>query len=394
MTEKLYYMYPDKEEFEAMVIESITQGKEWKVVLDKSCFYPEGGGQPADNGRLGDIAVTDVQKEGNTVYHYTKAEVKPGPVTGKIDMERRFDYMQQHTGQHLISGALWRVAGHKTVSVHMGAEYTTIEVLSPTVSSEQLTETENMVNRIIREDLTVRAINTNDGELNNFPLRKVPDRKGDIRLVEIGEFDCVACGGLHLQRTGLVQLVKATAIETIRGNTRITWKIAQRALVDYAMKQDVMMGLKPLLAAGENGIVEKTERIIKDLELEMKQNNLLQSRLAELMAQDLAAKGKNAANSDTTIITAAWHHEDDQLLKKVMKNLLNRDNLLVCLVNIDGERFRWSIGCSEGVAFPFNNHREKLFTISGGKGGGRHPLWQGSGSKPGQLEEFFSLFSL
>jgi len=392
MTERIYYKDIDKTEFEAEVVEAVKEKKVWKVILDKTCFYPEGGGQPADRGWINDIPVTDVQKEGDSIYHYLSREPGTGTVRGKIDTRRRHDYMQQHTGQHIISGALWQVGKYKTVSVHMGAEYTAIEIDAPGIPEADLVETEILANKIINDDLPITPVYTDLHELDKFPLRKPVTREGDIRLVKIGDFDCAGCGGLHLDSTRKVELVKAVGVEKIRGNTRIAWKIGQRAFADYREKVTIVSDLKRLLETNPEQFVKKTGDLMEELSTIKRKCSRLESRLAEIMAQQLIDNGEEAPDASRRIVTHSWKEEDNLLIKKILKILLKRETLLVCLVNISPGKLHWSIACSEDIDFPFDRVKEELLPVIEGKGGGRHPLWQGTGNKTEKAADFLSTF--
>lgn len=392
MTKKLYYKDIDKSEFEAEIIETKKEKKDWRVILDKTCFFPEGGGQPADRGRINDIPVTDVQKEGDFIYHYLSKDPGQGMVKGEIDLTWRRDFMQQHTGQHIISGALWRVGKYKTLSVHMGSDYTTIEIDAPQIPAEDLIAVEKLANRVICENLPLSFIETTHRELDKFPMRKPTNRKGKIRLVQVGDFDCVACGGLHFGSTGKVGLVKAAGSEKIRGNARISWKIGDRAFADYREKDKICSALKTVLSTNEEMFVQKTTELQEEIINYKRKYNWLENRLAETIAQNLYNNRQEPAESKYRIITAAWQEENDILIKKIIKDLVNREKVLLCFVNTRSGKLQWSIGCSEDIHLPFNEMREELLPIIAGKGGGRPPLWQGVGENPQRAQDFLVRF--
>lgn len=392
MTDQLYYLEPERTVFDAVILEVIKDKKKWKAVLDRTCFYPEGGGQPADRGWLNEAAVTTVQKEKGVIYHYLDNALSPGPVKGKIDSQWRRDFQQQHTGQHIISGALWKVGGYKTVSVHMGLDYTTIELETPDIPGHHLEAAEDMANRVIEDNVRVSPVITTEKELDKFPLRKTLSRDGAIRLVQIGDFDCVGCGGLHLKRSGEVRLVKATGIEKIRGNTRLTWKIGDRALADYRLREKVMTDLKPLLATNEDKYVKKTKELLEEMSELMKKSSALETRLAEITASQLTAKAGPLTASGNKVITAQFQEEEELFIKKLIKFLLNREKMIICLVNRWPERLRWSIGCSENLEFSFDTLKADLLPIIDAKGGGRFPLWQGAGTQMDKIATFLDTF--
>lgn len=394
MTEKLYYRDINQIEFEAQVVEALNEKKIWKVILDKTCFFPEGGGQPADKGWLNDIPVQDVRKEGDEIIHFlpeNPGQVN-GTVKGKIDPVWRKDFMQQHTGQHIISGALWTIGKYKTVSVHMGLDYTTVEVEAPEIPEHDLVEAEKLANRVITEDILLHCIEAGHNELEKFNLRRPTQREGKIRLVTIGDFDCSACGGLHLDSTSRVGLVKAISSEKIRGNTRIAWKIGDRAYEDYRKKDKIMAALKSFFSANEDTIVEKTRDLMEEIATGKRKYNVIENRLAQILAQDLYNNRQLVPGSTTQVITGLWHGEEDELIKKIMKNLLKNEKTQVCLVNVLPGKLQWYIGCSDEIVFPFNEVKDKLLPIINGKGGGRHPQWQGTGLNPGGAADFLAGF--
>jgi alanyl-tRNA synthetase len=392
MTEALYYQDTKKIEFEARVVETVEENHQWRVQLDKTCFYPEGGGQPADKGWINDIPVKTVQKQGDTVYHYLPRHPGTGTIKGKIDLPWRRDFMQQHTGQHIISGALWKIGRYKTLSVHMGTDYTTIEIDAPHLPEHDLLQVENLANQVIRDDLPLDFITTPHRELHCFSLRKPVNREGKVRLVRIGDFDCVGCGGLHMESTRQVGLVKAIAIEKIRDHARIAWKIGERAYEDYREKDRIVSQLKLTLATPETMLVRKVSDLCQELSEVKRRSSGLESRLADIMAEQLCLRGQSQAGSSLRVITATWRGEDHNLVKKVVKNLLKQENTLFCLVNLEADKLHWSIGVPENTDFPFAEIKVELLPIIRGKGGGRSPLWQGTGSQPENAGAFLARF--
>ncbi|MCK4762678.1 MAG: hypothetical protein KAW12_10820 [Candidatus Aminicenantes bacterium] len=391
MTDKLYYRDIDKKEFNAEILEAVKEKKGWRVVLDKTCFFPEGGGQPADKGWLKDIPVTDVQKEGDLIYHYLAENPGTGAAAGRIDFDHRRDFMQQHTGQHILSGALWKIGGYKTLAVHMGEDYTTIEIEAPDIPEKDVIAVEEMANRVINRDLQVSIVETGHSELHRFPLRRPTDLKGKIRLVRIGDFDCAACGGLHFKSTREVELVKAIGVEKIRGNARIAWKIGGRAFADYREKDKIITALRTVLGTKEDMFAQKAQELQEEIVTYKRKCNQLENRLAETAAQNLF-EGQQDPGAGFRVITVSWQDEDANLTKKILKNLINREKVVVCAVNVTADRVQWSIGCSADVDFSFDGIKDDLLSIIDGRGGGRFPLWQGAGAAPDRAGDFLKKF--
>ena len=259
----------------------------------------------------------------------------------------------------------------------MGIEYTTIEIDAPEIPEQHLVQVEKLANRVIRDNLPLNFIHTQHQDLEQFPLRKPTDREGKIRLVKIGDFDCVACGGIHMDSTRQVGLIKAIGTEKIRDHARIAWKIGDRAYEDYWKKDKIISQLKSILATNQDMFTRKVKDLLEELANFKRQYSWLENRLAGAIVQQLVDDPQNRAKSGMRIITASWKEENDNLIKKILKDLLKREKVLVCLVNSIAGKLQWSIGCSEDMVFPFDETKDELLSIIDGKGGGRHPLWQG-----------------
>ena len=242
--EKLYYNDNHLTTFTATVFECRQEGDRYAVGLDRTAFYPEGGGQPSDRGFIGNVPVLHVAKGKDYPVHYTTEPLEPGTdVVCKVDWDRRFDYMQQHTGQHLLSSVLMKRGNWATVSVHQGEEYVSIEVDGEEVPDEALYEVERETNRIIYSHLPVKTFWVEEENLSDYPLRRPPKVTGTIRLVQIDGVDCVPCGGVHTSSTSEVGLVIYLGQEKIRGRVRTLWKAGERAFALIRENQSILTGL-------------------------------------------------------------------------------------------------------------------------------------------------------
>jgi len=231
MTHRLYYTDPLTRSFDAAVVACGTNEGKYCVVLDRTAFYPTSGGQPFDTGTLGGAQVTDVLDGDNgDVVHVTDQPLGVGTlVVGEIDWGRRFDHMQQHTGQHLLSAAFDRLFGVRTVSFHMGQEISTID-LAREVSLDEIASSERLTNEVIWDDRPVSLRFVPADQAAALPLRKESERTGELRLVEVPDFDLSACGGTHVPRTGTIGMVAVTASERFKGGTRISFACGGRAV--------------------------------------------------------------------------------------------------------------------------------------------------------------------
>src|SRR5688572_17945302 len=223
MTDRIYYTEPFCRSFDATVMRLGDHDGRSTVVLDRTAFYPTSGGQPFDIGRLGTIDVIETIDEGDDIVHVVSVPVPPGTaVRGEIDWTRRFDHMQQHTGQHVLSAAFDRLLDNRTTSFHMGAEVSTIDLACEVTTSDMERAVEES-NRIVWDNRSVSVRFVSADEAARLPLRKETFRDGTLRLVEINEFDLSACGGTHVSHTGAIGMIAITNAERLRGGSRVTF---------------------------------------------------------------------------------------------------------------------------------------------------------------------------
>ena len=290
-TKKLYYEDAHRRSFVATVLSCEAGKNGWEVVLDQTCFYPEGGGQPGDRGLLNGIPVTDAQEESGVVRHCTDAPLEPGTaVTGEIDWERRFDLMQQHSGEHMVSGVVHRIYGYDNVGFHMGADVITID-FSGVLTEAQLREVEREVNGWIWKDLYVRCRVPAPEELPAIPYRSKRDLSGDVRIVEIPGVDICACCGTHVSRTGEIGLVKILGVEKFHSGVRVEMLAGKRAY-DYL---DEICGqnrlISRMLSAKPAETARAVESVAEDLERQKQRiYTMEQSAFAE-KAEELRGQG-------------------------------------------------------------------------------------------------------
>ena len=259
--EKLYYQLPYVKEFEARVI-SCTEGKKgFEVILDRTGFYPEGGGQPSDTGRLGAAAVKEVHEKGESVVHYTDRPLETGTrVTGVIDWEERFSNMQQHSGEHIVSGLIHAHYGYDNVGFHMGHDEMTID-LNGVLTWEQLSEIEREANDIVYRNVPLCITYPPAEELERLEYRSKKELTGQVRIVEVPGADRCACCGTHVERTGEIGAIKFLSMIHYKGGVRISMLCGRKAMEDYAGKTDQTLFLSNLLSAKPSAVAEAVERL-------------------------------------------------------------------------------------------------------------------------------------
>lgn len=389
MTEKLYYNDENLIDFTANILELEKEEKYWKTVLDKTCFYPEGGGQPADHGFIGRAKVVDVQKKEDKIFHYTREKPEEGKVECKVNWERRFDFMQQHTGQHILSGSLMKVGNFATVSVHLGDSFSTIEIDTDNISDKQIDQVEDLANDIINRNIPIISQWTDKEGLSKIKLRRPTKLESNIRLIQIQDFDCVACGGVHLSSTGKTGLIKYIGKEMIRGRCRLSWKIGIRAREDYRQKTKILNKLGQMFSSHQNDITSKIEKLERDYYEIIKQKNKLETEIAAITANQLL-EHKMVTDNNNYIITHLFKSKDNQFIKKVMEQLTKEKQLLACLINQNDKQLNWIIGHSSDFNLEIHNKIKPLLEIIEGKGGGKPPIWQGMGKNADKVDDFFT----
>lgn len=292
MTVRLYHADSYLRSFRASVVAHGTHRGRASVVLDRTAFYPEAGGQMADAGVLGGRAVVDVQvDDAGVLHHVLEGELPPvgAEVEGAIDWVRRRVHMALHTGQHMLSRGLLDVAGAATVSARLGETACTIDLDRDGLADRQLAEAEELVNRVIDDDVPIRAWFPDPAELASLPLRREPKVESDVRVIAIGEFDLSPCGGTHCARTAQVGPVRILGAERYKGGTRVTFAAGRRARDVLAAHHDVLGQLARAFTCAPADVPVAVDRLRRDLGETKEQLRAAQRRWAETLVDRLLA---------------------------------------------------------------------------------------------------------
>ncbi len=389
MTEKLYYHDPRLESFQARLLRQERQGQRWIAVLDRTAFYPQGGGQPADRGSLNGVTVLDVQERGGEICHILPQPLQQGlPVAGTIDFAWRFEFMQQHTGQHIVSASLIEAAGYPTVSAHLGERYTAVEIKADTIEEERIEAAERLANRAVTRNLPVRIQWVWPEEAERFRLRKPPPEVERLRIVEIEGVDAAACAGIHVASTGEVGLIKYDGLEKIRGRLRLHWLIGERAYQDNRQKDCLIAALNRELTCGTSEILTAVQELKNRLKACGEQLSRLERGLSARIATDLLDRADSLGR--VRLAAEIFEGVEPSLTTAVYQALLSRPGTVAFVFNRTGEDVRWWIGSSEDLELPWKRIVPPLLPLIDGKGGGRGASWQGSGRQPQGTSELLS----
>jgi alanyl-tRNA synthetase len=367
-TDKLYLENSYTVSFQAWAIscETLPDGRR-AVVLDKTCFYPASGGQLPDRGDIAGTGIDDVwEDDSGTVYHGVAQEVPEGDVSCRIDWERRFDHMQQHTGQHILSRAFIEVGGLDTVSFHMGDDSCTIDLTGGDVSNAIMGNAEALANGIIWENRDVRVRNVASSELPEGELRRVlPEGVTEVRLVEVEGFDAIGCCGTHVRRTGELGAIKILKSERVKKLHRVYFKVGKRALADYADKHDITRMLATRLTTSIGDIADKIDKLQQENQRYRKD---LQKIYGSLVAYEKRGLIESARESSgKKFIVYVCEDRDENYLKMLSSEL--RDEEVVGLLGTkDG-----FIVCSAGknIHMDFSESVVSRAKSLGGSGGGK-----------------------
>ncbi len=391
--EKLYINNSYLAEFEANVvkIEPMEDGR-WAVVLDRTAFYPASGGQPCDKGFLDGIPVIDVRERSGDVVHITTARPDGNNINGKLDWSRRFDHMQQHTGQHILSGAFWKALGVATTGFHMGAAVSHIDIDAADLDNHDVEAVENLANRVVFENRPVKIHYADKDTLSTFKLRKCPSKEFDvIRLIDIGEFDCSPCGGTHLACTGETGLIKVRGWEKKNGAIRVEFVCGGRALADYQQKNAVLAEMSVLLSAPIEELTGAFVRQQAKTELLGKQLSAAKGAYYELLAGCLVDKAEKIQGAAVVVHMLSGVEPSDVagLAKKITSG--NSSVALIAGVNPGGDKAHVVFACSDDIKINMGERLKSVLPFIDGKGGGSGRIAQGGGPRVEGLKEALAI---
>lgn len=374
MTEKLFYEDGYLQEFTAKVLfcEEEKNGSGYLVVLDRTAFFPEGGGQFGDIGWLGEAVVSDTQERQGVIYHLTDRPLVRGEqVKGRLDFGERFVRMQQHTGEHILSGVVHRLYGYDNVGFHLGADVTTLD-FNGELTPEQTDEVETLSNRAVFENIPVEILYPSREELAALNYRSKIEIEGQVRLVSIPGVDLCACCAPHLRSTGEIGLIKILSCERHRGGCRMTMVSGMRALEDYRQKQHSVTEVSVELSARPERIGEAVRHQKEQMQKQREHLNQLQTVYLE---------GKLAEITDEVQNVCIFLEEFDMIAVRNFVNSAMERCSGVCAAFVGSERdgYHYILGSRTADMRAFS---KKLNAAFAGKGGGRPEMVQGSLNGP------------
>ena len=367
MTEKLFYNDVRKAEFEATVVSCVKNKDRYEVVLDGTYFYPEGGGQPADHGKIDDANVFDVHDKDNEVVHYCDKEVECGKkVKAWVDMERRHRLMQQHSGEHIVSGLIHKHFGYDNVGFHMGSDCITIDFNGP-LTADDLKLVEKEANEAIYRNFDTNIFYPSPEELEKLEYRSKKALEGDVRIVNFKDCDTCACCGLHVVKSGEIGIIKITGSQNYKGGTRVTMLAGKQAWEDYAVKDSIVHGISNLLSAKPYETKEAVERL-------MKERNEIKEQLVAAKKQIFELKRDSVKDDETCAVFFEENMEPFEL-RLFAEMLLEKVPSAAVFSGNDEEGYKYAVGSTKTDMSAFIKEANKAL---GGRGGGRGNIMQGA----------------
>ncbi|MBD3308411.1 hypothetical protein GF339_18410 [candidate division KSB3 bacterium] len=387
MTRKLYHEDPYVKTFSATVLEHRDVEGTPGVILDQTAFYPTSGGQPYDTGRLNGVAVVDVlEDEAQQVIHLLTQPLEGTTVEGQIDWERRFDHMQQHTGQHLLSQACIDICEAETVSFHLGEESSTIDVTASGLDESTLQSIENFANQRIYENREVLAHIVTKDEVHRFPVRKLPTVEENIRIVEIKDLDYSPCGGTHCARTGEISMIKIRRVENYKGGTRLHFVCGWRALSDYQQKTEILKQLSDAMSSGEPDLLQNLQKLQDEAKTLRREHKHLTQQMLEYEA--LALVNEREQHSEIAVLTKLFDNRDPKELRLLATKILEHCSQTVILF---GGAYAGKASLiflrSDDLSPNMGALMKTACAAINGRGGGQPHQAQGGGTETDKLPE-------
>ncbi len=367
-TEKLYYIDSHLFDFEATVLDCRKTEKGWAAILDRTAFFPEGGGQPADTGFIASIPVTDVQEQGGEILHFCGEALPMGAhLPCRVEREQRLVRMQNHSGEHIVSGLAHKLYGCENVGFHMGEDCMTID-FDRELSWQQLMEVETLANRAVRENLPVLCSFPEGEALQTLEYRSKLDLTENVRIVEIPGIDRCACCAPHVERTGEIGLIKILDAERHRGGVRLSLCCGMLALKDYRVKQENIAAISQALSAKRHETAEAVSRLLTEQQKNKERIAALSMELARLKAEDCPATEGNLCVFDNVL--------DEVALRELVNLLMEKcGGIAAAFSGSDETGYRYIMGSRQ---VDLRRCAKELNRLIDGRGGGKSQMIQGS----------------
>ncbi len=384
VTERLYYSDSHLIEFDARVVDVTDRVSGWTaIVLDRTAFYPTGGGQPSDTGTLNGVRVVECIDDGDKgVLHVVQGMMpsRGAVVQGRVDWSRRLDHMQQHTGQHILSQAFVNLFNAPTKSFRVLETSCEIDVDLNNPTTEIIERAVELANNVVWEDRAIAIRNVTSAEAAELPLRKEPARDGELRLIEIEGFDLTPCGGTHAYRTGEVGMIAVRSWERAKGLTRIEFVAGTRALADYRKANRSAREVAALFSTGRDDAPQLAAQMVEEHKELNRRIRALEELAAEVEAQKLLVAASRG------VVVQVFNGRDAESLKKLAQALIAKPGVVALLASRDKDTARLVFARSSDAEGDMSALMREACAMLDGRGGGKPDIAQGGGKNVAKLD--------
>ena len=391
MTRKLFHENQYMQNFSSAIVERFEYRGVPSVVLEQTAFYPTSGGQPHDLGSLGDVKVVDViEDDAGRILHLLERPIHAYKVHGQIDWKRRFDFMQQHTGQHLLSQVFLRLCDAETTSFHLGADSVSIDVNQANLDADTVEFVEALTNQILYENREVLIHHIEQDELSRFPIRKPPAVEGVVRLVEIEDFDYSPCCGTHCSRTGEIGIIKIANVENYKGGSRVYFLCGSRALKSYQQKGQIIKQLSEAMSSGEADLPAHLSKLQDELKTLRKERQQFAQQLLDVEARALLSERE--AVGDVFVLKKRFEQRPPKELRALASLIAEQSAQTVVLFG-DSYDSKASLvfARSNDLTAHVGDLMKHACAVLNGRGGGQPHLAEGGGAAIEKLDEALEL---
>ena len=388
--EKLYYKDQYIKEFTAEIVDIKEKDSKFYVELDKTAFFPGGGGQFCDTGKIDNHDVIDVCEENGTIYHITTTKpIKIHKVKCLIDWEKREDGMNQHFGQHVLSGCFFKLFNANTVGFHLGREFSTVDI-NGFLTEEQIRKAEEYANEIIKNDIEVEFLTPERKQLKKLGLRRdLPNTNEQIRVVKIGDLDINACCGVHPKSTLSLRMIKIKKYEKCRNATRIEFLAGKRAVDDSLKNDRYLTEICRYLSSTEKEAISGIKSLHNKLEEIMYTNKKLEEKISKYQIKEMIEEADKIG--EISLIKKIYENENVKYISKMASKLVELDNVVALIALKNDDKSNFVFASSKNISnLNMSELIKDAITLVDGRGGGSQFLAQGGGKDNGNIESLLN----
>ncbi len=377
MTEKIYLENPYLRQIDARIVEKKYLNNKYYIKTNRTIFYPNlAGGQPGDKGTINGVEVLDTYEEGNDIIHVVKDNIHSDKVQLSIDWENRFDYMQQHSGQHLLSAVFYKLYSGKTVGFYIGKEYVYIDINIPNINKIHIEKIEEFANKIIFSNFQIKSYIIEKKDMEKIPVRKEPIVNSNIRIVEIDGIDFSPCCGTHVRNTGEIGMIKIRKVENYKGNIRVEFVCGNRALIDYSWKSNYIRNISNLLSTKDKNVYDRVKKLYSQKEVLEKENRALREELYKYKAQELLKKARLIKG--VNFICHKFENIEPKEINSIVSHINTLKNNILILGLNNKNNANYIISRSSNININMKNIHNEITQNINIKGGGSPQTVQGA----------------